>query len=255
MAHRLFPVDAARRVPIERGMIARLVETGLKPFGLRLQRRRPERDPVQHLVLKAAEHGISTILDVGANRGQFGHLLRDEGYTGRIVSFEPLPTCHAALQTASRSDPSWDIAPRCALGSSDGTAEMRVAENLVSSSILPVMDRSTDTHAPSRQIACEEVPLHRLDTLLDLTRPGPFALKIDTQGFELEVLKGATETLKDTPLVLLEMSLAPLYEGGAGFAELYAWMEQAGYRCIGITPGFSNVEHHEQLQADALFVR
>lgn len=232
-----------------------LINRGLQRAGLRMMRRRPFRDPVQHLCFRAKERGLRTVLDVGANRGQFGSELRSMGYAGRIVSFEPLASCHAALLKTAEQDLAWQVAPRAALGAEDGTVTMNVSENLVSSSVLPMVEKKVQIHAPARYVASEEVPLRRLDTLREPSWVAPFALKIDTQGFELEVLKGATELLSDAPVVLLEMSLVPLYDGAAGFAELYAWMERAGYRCIGITEGFSDVQKNEQLQADAMFVR
>jgi len=236
-------------------VVDRLVDAVLKRVGLRLQRRRAYRDPVDHLVAKSAQLGVATLLDVGANEGQFGREMRRAGFGGRIVSFEPLAVCHAKLVQTAAPDPDWHVAPRAALGADDGVATINVSANLVSSSLLPILDRSVETHQPSRYAGTEEVPLRRIDSLRDADWKPPFGLKIDTQGFELEVLKGAAQTLQETPVVLLEMSLHPLYQGAAGFAELYAWMEQAGYRCVGITEGFVNVVTDELLQADALFVR
>lgn len=236
-------------------VLTRVIESSLGRIGLRLLRQRPYRDPIRHVCLKAAEFGVVTVLDVGANKGQFARRLREVGYQGEIVSFEPLASCHDALSTAAANDPRWHVAPRAALGAKDDIVIINVSENLVSSSMLPITEHAVGVHAPSRYVATEEVPLRRLDAMIDSAWQAPFALKIDTQGFELEVLNGATGLLPTVPLVLLEMSLIPVYQGGAGFAELYAWMEHAGYRCIGITEGFSDVGKNEQLQADAVFVR
>jgi FkbM family methyltransferase len=236
-------------------VLTSVIETGFGLLGLRLQRQRPYRDPVQHLCLKIPEFGVATVLDVGANEGQFGSRLREAGYAGKIISFEPLARCREVLSKTARNDSGWYVAERAALGAKDDTVIMNVSENLVSSSMLPIAEKTVSVHAPARYVATEEVPLRRLDAMRDPTWKAPFALKIDTQGFELEVLKGATAMLPDVPVVLLEMSLVTIYEGGAGFAELYAWMEQAGYRCIGITEGLSDVQRNEQLQADAVFVR
>lgn len=235
--------------------LATLIESVLGRAGLRLQRQRPYRDPVRHLCVKAAEFGVATVLDVGANEGQFGRRLRAAGFPGEIISFEPLGRCHAALERTAQSDRSWHVAPRAALGAKDDTVVMNISENLVSSSMLPISPQTVGVAASARYVATEEVPLRRLDEMREATWRAPFALKIDTQGYELEVLKGATTLLPEVPVVLLEMSLVSVYEGGAGFAELYAWMEQAGYRCIGITEGLSDTQRDEQLQADAVFVR
>jgi FkbM family methyltransferase len=230
------------------------IQAVLAKVGLRLERKRPYRDPVIHFCLKAAERGVRTVLDVGANEGQFARELRRSGYLEHIHSFEPLQACREKLAAAAAGDPKWSLAPQAAVGSLDGTIEINVSANLVSSSILPITKRTVEAHAPARYVGVQQVPLRRLDALA-ADCPRPLAIKIDTQGFELEVLRGAGELLEVTQVVLLEMSLTPLYEGGVGFAELYFWMEQAGFRCIGITEGFSDVHSNEQLQADAVFVR
>jgi len=142
-----------------------------------------------------------------------------------------------------------------ALGAAAGEAEILVAENMVSSSLLPVFDNSVHAAPQSRQVGREPVAVCLPDEAVDPACQGPFALKVDTQGFELAVLEGAAGVLDRTCLVLLEMSLTPLYQGGAGFADLYKYMEDRGFRCIGLSPGFADLARREQLQADALFVR
>jgi hypothetical protein len=80
-------------------------------------------------------------------------------------------------------------------------------------------------------------------------------MKVDTQGFEMEVLKGAPQTLAQTSVLMLEMSLAPLYEGGARFGELFDYVIGQGFACIGIHRGFCDLEAMEMLQVDGLFAR
>src|SRR4051812_15778692 len=79
--------------------------------------------------------GIDLVLDVGANCGHYAVAIRAHGYTGRIVSFEPLTSAHAALQVAARGDQKWQVAPRMALGDAAGEVTIRVAGNSVSSSV------------------------------------------------------------------------------------------------------------------------
>src|SRR3546814_13145100 len=75
---------------------------------------------------------------------------------------------------------------------------------------------------------------------------------MDAQGFELEVLKGAQQTLADIPAILLEMSLTPLYKGAPRFGVLFDVLEGYGYRCIGLTQGFADLKRNELLQVDGL---
>ena len=90
-------------------------------------------------------------LDVGANTGQFAQDLRASGYRGHIVSFEPLSDAHAALLVTASWDPLWDVADRCAVGAGDRWAEINIAGNSYSSSLLPMLDLHREA-APNRRI-------------------------------------------------------------------------------------------------------
>ena len=69
------------------------------------------------------------------------------------------------------------------------------------------------------------------------------------------MLKGGLEVLGRTEVIMTEMSMAPLYEGGARFGELYTFIEDAGFRCIALTEGFADYDRNEVLQVDGVFVR
>lgn len=226
-------------------------------FGYHVQRARPERDLYQLTALKAREYGVRTFLDIGANAGHFGLELRKNGWTGGIASFEPLPGVHQRLQDEARRDKfgNWMVPERMALGGEEGETTINVAENLFSSSLLTVEERSTVVAADSGFLRTEPVSVRRLDSVVDPSWERPFAIKVDTQGFEGEVLKGAAETLAASEVVALEMSLVPLYANAAGFAELFATMEAAGFYCIAMLEGFADHARHEVLQVDGVFVR
>ena len=227
----------------------------LNPLGISLHRNRPIRDAVSQLVVKMAELDAGTLLDVGANFGQFAQSGRKSGFHGAIHSFEPLASVHAQLEVTAQSDAQWHVMPRMALGRDAGTTQINVSQNLASSSLLEVRDSSTDVAPESAFSGREVIRVERLDSVADPAWKGPIALKIDTQGFEMEVLGGATVTLERVGLVLLEMSLVPLYEGGTSFCQLYQFMESHDFRCIGLTQGFADLVRHELLQVDALFIK
>lgn len=228
----------------------------LRRVGLRVERDRAVRDCSRLLVLKSEEFRVRTVLDVGANTGQFAKDLRRAGYGGAIVSFEPLSLVHAALTTAASRDPHWHVTARMALGSSEGESEINISHNLVSSSLLQVKSRSIEAAPVSGFAGHEKVVVKTLDRVVqNETWQPPFALKLDTQGFELEVLKGAARTLSLTAIVLVEMSLVPLYRGGAALVDVYSHLEHSGYRCITLTQGFADYDKNEVLQVDGLFVR
>lgn len=225
-------------------------------FGVRLVRDRPMRDPVRLMRAKAGERNVGTILDIGANTGQFGAELLQAGWSGKLVSFEPIAEARDQLKArAAGHGERWIIPPAMAIGSASGETAINVSANIVSSSLLPVGEASTSVIAETAYTRTETIQVRRLDEVVDPAWPGPFAMKLDTQGFELEVVRGATETLKRTQVIMVEMSLAPLYDGGARFADLYRAIEDAGFRCIALTEGFADYERNEVLQVDGVFVR
>ena len=231
------------------------VQSVFQRLGLRVAFDHPVRNAPKLFARKVADYGVKTVLDIGANKGQFGVLLRAEGYRGRLISFEPLSAAHAMLSRAAASDPHWTVAPAMALGDRDDSAEINVAKNLASSSFLPVLERSVSAADASAYMATETVKVRRLDGVVDAAWEAPFAVKLDTQGFELHVLRGGLQTLARTNVILTEMSLAPLYEGGTAFVELYRFLEEAGFRCVTLTQVFSDNRSHELLQVDGVFVR
>jgi FkbM family methyltransferase len=203
-----------------------------------------------------ASRGITLLLDVGANAGQFAEKARATGYHGRIVSFEPLSGPYAELSRISAADGDWE-ARRTALGEEDGTVEINVAANLTSSSVLPMGDRHLRSAPQSAYVGTETVSTARLDGLWEeLARPGDRVwLKLDVQGYELHVLSGAEAVLDRIDVVQAEMALQHLYEGDSSWRELADWLEARGFRLAGLEAGFEDPDSGELLQADGIFVR
>ena len=231
------------------------VQTLFRHLGLQIGFDHPIRNAPKLFAVKAAELQVVTVLDIGANKGQFARELRRYGYRKRLVSFEPLSSAYATLCKAAKDDALWDIAPRMALGSAEGTAEINISKNLASSSLLAVNDRSVSAAAESAFAGTEAVAVRRLDDVIEARWGRPFGLKLDTQGFELHVLQGAAAVLASTELVVVEMSLAGLYDEGARFVDLYRVLEESGFRCISLVQGFADNVRHELLQVDGVFVR
>ena len=224
-------------------------------LGLKVSIDYPFRNPAKLFAAKATELGVRTVLDVGANSGQFALELREQAYDGMIVSFEPLLRVHARLARSAARDKHWVVMPPMALGDVPGKMRINISDNLASSSLLPVERRSVEAAAESEIVGFDEVEVRRLDDVVDSSWQSWFALKLDTQGFELHVLRGAPETLKRTVLVAVELSLTPLYAGGATFAEVHAFLEKNGFRCIGFLEVFADRKRNEVLQVDGIYVR
>jgi len=218
--------------------------------GLRAYRRA---DTLQRLLQR---FDVEVVLDVGANAGQFARQLRARGYRGRIVSFEPLAGPYAKLKFNTALIPNWQ-AVQLALGDVDETRIIHVAGNSQSSSFLEMLPQHLAAAPKSAYVGTETVTVRRLDRVIDqYCGPGErLFLKIDTQGFEAAVLRGARETLTRCSGVQLEMSIAPLYQGELLLPELIAEMAKQGFVLMDLKPGFFDPRSGELLQLDGLFFR
>ena len=200
---------------------------------------------------------IEHVLDIGANEGQFGQELRSSGYRGRIVSAEPLSEAHSKLSDAARASPPWAVIAAAAVGSSPGTITLHVAANSVSSSALEVLEASVAAAPESRQVSSRMVPVVTVDALVAEYGIPPVGamLKVDTQGYEWEVLDGARGTLQYFDLVLLELSLVELYAGQRLWMEMLQRMASAGFAVWFLQPEFVEPTSGRLLQINGLFYR
>lgn len=173
-------------------------------------------------------HRISLVIDIGANTGQFGKSLRHGGYRGRIHSFEPINDVYRVLEETAANDPLWMVT-NAGIGAAQGEATINVAELSVFSSIKPVnaAGKAFDSRA-----ATARVETVSLTTLLDVLDPNPTEqvfVKIDTQGFEREVLQGAAGALKLCEGIQLELPIQHLYDNVWSISEAIAHMEDLGF--------------------------
>jgi FkbM family methyltransferase len=190
---------------------------------------------------------IDVVLDVGASDGAWAKRLRDEGYLGRIVCFEPLDE---PVLTISGCE--WR---RLALGNRSGRAVFHVAANRQSSSLLGMTSLHL-RHAPeSREERTIEVDLAPLDELGVISGGERAYLKLDVQGAELDVLRGAEETLRRVRAAEVELSAVTLYEGQALIGEVIEHLRNAGLGLIGIEPSFRDRQTGDLLQANGFFRR
>jgi FkbM family methyltransferase len=198
--------------------------------------------------------GIDLVIDVGANRGQFGLEIRRAGYRGSIVSIEPLAAPHRQLSQLADKDGRW-TAIRSAVGPQAGSAAIHVAANGgASSSFLPMLELHAHEAPAAQYVADELVDVATLDdiALPHLQHGAATFTKIDVQGYELQVLAGGPTTVARSSLVQIEMSLSPLYEGAPTYRDILEAMGQRGFQLVGIEPGFA-AHTGLLLQADGLF--
>ncbi|MCW2797016.1 FkbM family methyltransferase [Nocardioides sp.] len=223
---------------------------GLARRGLAVQRH-----PAWRRQTALAEHGIDVVLDVGAARGGFARELRDFGYQGRIVSFEPLAAAYADLRAAAAGDPDWTCA-NTALGSTAGRQKINIASNSDSSSLLPMEAEHRSAAPHVDYVGQEEIAVARLDDVAPEHLPSGSRtfLKIDTQGFEREVLAGGPRTLESCVGLQLELSFVPLYSGGMLVDEAISFAYDHGFRMATFSQGFTS-PRGAMLQADGVFFR
>lgn len=234
-----------------------MIKKLLKIAGLEMHRYVPGASSGAQIVAALNHFSIDLVLDVGANVGQFGKELRVGGYNGVIISYEPLLEAHAELLKASAGDINWHAFEPTALGSRNGKVEINVAQNSVSSSILPMLPSHVQAAPQSAYADRLTVPIKRLDDTLDEHFKESVAplLKVDTQGYEWDVLDGAPVALAKCKGVLLELSLVHLYEGQRIWQEMIARLESLGFSLWAIQPGFTDPKNGRTLQVDGMFLK
>lgn len=234
-----------------------ILKNGFRAVGVEVHRYSSAPSATEQIVLAMNRFGIDLVLDVGANQGQFASEIRNGGYSGHILSFEPLSKAHAALRRASEDDSKWDVAPRCAVGDHDGEAEINIAGNDVSSSLLPMLDSHLRAAPDTAYVGKEAVPLRTLDSMAaeHVTKFNNTLLKIDTQGFEWAVLDGAECVRKNMRGVMLELSLVPLYEGQRLWREVMNRLEKEGFVLWAVQPEFVDTNDGRTLQMNGILFR
>jgi FkbM family methyltransferase len=198
---------------------------------------------------------IEVVFDVGANEGFFGLFLRQEGYRGRIVSFEPIRDTFRVLAARAEEDGNWE-AYQVGLGEAPGSAVINVAESSVFSSLLAHRSAALSFDARAAPARTEEITIDTLDRYASGYSDRKCFLKIDTQGYERQVLLGAQATLPTLFGAQMELPIIHLYSGVWGLYEGLAFMAEQGFVVAQIHP----VNHHHLdpvswVEADCVFRR
>ena len=229
----------------------KLVKSVFKVLGMNISR--IESTPPSAVV----HHQIDLIFDIGANDGGYARLTRSEGYKGKIISFEPLPDAYQSLLEKSKKDENWIIHKRCVVGSEIGQAEINISENSYSSSLLPMLQAHTSAAPTSIYKGKAATDLITLDSVFEYYRQSnkKIFVKIDTQGYEAEVLKGLTKNIENIFGVQLELSVVPLYEKQELYQHFFCYFEENGFFLWSLIPGFSDPSTGQCLQFDAIFIR
>lgn len=203
--------------------------------------RMPPSDSIdEHVGTLLSQLQINCVIDVGAHFGEFGVLLRDIGYRGDIVSFEPVPENFTVLKRQAAGDPKWKHY-QLAVGDCDGEASMYITNAANLSSLLrpiPAADPGLLHGMELKRVA--RVQVCRLDNMLDecvghIRRPRIY-LKTDAQGYDMQVIRGAANCLGDIPAVQAEVIVRPMYEGETGYLKFMAQMNAMGFELTALVP-------------------
>jgi FkbM family methyltransferase len=179
----------------------------------------------------------STIIDVGANRGQAASLFMDAFPEASVYSFEPQPAALVELNRLAAKSPRLKIFP-CAMGSKDATMPLNIAASDDGSSLLDF--QKPGSHPWTTPAGTVDVVVRRLaDVARELSLERIDLLKIDTQGFDLEVLRGAGDLLKTQSIraILIELNFDSYYSGQAKAWEIFGHLAERGYRPVGLYGG------------------
>jgi FkbM family methyltransferase len=217
----------------------------------------PGDHPMHQVVQLLRHHRITRVLDVGANDGGYATELRRFGFTGRIVSFEPVSEPFRLLGKHARHDADW-MTLHCAIGAESAKVTINVAaNNAASSSVLPMLATHEEAAPGAMIVGAETVTQNALDGLWpDITEPDDRVfLKVDVQGYERQVLDGVAEHLDRVTGLQLELSMLPLYEGGWLYDEALDWASRHGFALMRLIPGFTDERTGQMMQADGVFFR
>jgi FkbM family methyltransferase len=199
-------------------------------------------------------HSIGTVLDVGANEGQFIKLARVLFPKASILAFEPNPSLTQSLHDLL--PPEIGVVCQMACGRETGTMPLHLMKFSPATSLLrPTSLRIPDFPAAETQETIE-VKVGRLDSVVrghPLARK-PYLLKIDVQGFELEVLQGAVDILPDVSAIVCEVNAVSFYEGQAGFEDIYGFVRQHNFKLVDIGEPIRNRNTGEVLYFDVAFL-
>jgi len=219
--------------------------------------RKGQRELREHLRGLFEAQRVDGAIDVGAHRGKYFRFLREDvGFRGPVLSVEPIAELARALEPRAAADGNWRVV-RCALGANAGSARLNVMASSDFSSLLDPSEASTRQFAGLNAVArTEEVPLRTLDELVAAALPAPrrLYLKLDTQGYDLEVLRGGPRTLERVVALQSEISFIPLYAGMPSWRESIERIEALGFAASGVF-AVSRDASLRLVEADCVFVR
>lgn len=226
----------------------RVVRAAYRRLGIMHVGRRRVRDLIDFI----EDRAVAQVIDVGANIGQFGESLRQAGYRGKILSIEPGRAEFELLSRKAKADGNWETL-HCGLGASAGTAVLNVSKLSVFNSFLG-LSAVAGLHDERMAVDhTEEIAVRTLDEIAAILS-GNILLKIDTQGYEKQVLEGGRRSLHRMAGILLELPVIHTYEGEWEFHDALKYMAGLGFVPAQMQPvGFHTADKVSAVEFDCLF--
>lgn len=197
---------------------------------------------------------IQSIIDIGSNEGQFIREIETILPGRTIYAFEPIPSCFKKLVDNTKF--SNVTAFNIGLSDQDGSTEMNISNNLVSSSILNMEELHQTAYPESKYIKKERIELKRLDSVFqNIVLAEKILIKVDVQGYEEKVIKGGEKTFSKAAAVIIESAFEPFYNGQWVFDDLYAHLSGSGFRLMGFADQVTSKKTGIPIYADAIFIK
>jgi FkbM family methyltransferase len=209
---------------------------------------------IKHLL---ESHKIDLLLDVGGFIGTYGEEAREMGYKGKIVSFEPIKASFAKLKAKADKDPNWQY-HNIGIGTESEELTINIAGNYASSSLLGMHKNQTDLAPVAAYQDTEKIKIKRLDEVITPEIAKQYQsiyLKIDVQGYELNVLEGAKAILPYINVIQAEISFVTLYEQGPLYNEVISKLDELGFELFTILPELKDPKDGRLMQGEGIFVK
>ena len=237
--------------------IKNLLKKMFYKIGLDVYRFKPSSSPQMQTISALKKKNINLIFDIGANIGQFAKSIRSAGYNEQIVSFEPLSSAHTKLSDFAAKDEKWIVHDQCAIGDFEGFKTINISRNSVSSSLLSMHSNHQNAAPASKFISKEKVSICKLDNISAkyFTSETRLLVKIDTQGYEWEVINGAKNTILKSHGIICELSLVALYHNQKLWRDIIDRLEAYGFMLWAIQKGLADPITGQTLQVDGIFLR
>lgn len=227
-------------------------------FFLEASWRMQDKPLFDHLRTVFERFEVDAVLDVGANVGQYAEMIRHNlGFKGQIFSFEPIPDAFRRLEEFAAADPNWFVF-NYALGEADGVADFNVMRNSSLSSFhnpvkeegpeqdgLDIVSRIAVTIRTLDDVVPELIASHGVKN---------FYLKMDTQGFDLAVLRGARRVMGSIVALQSEACNVRLYGDAPDFQTMTAAYREMGLVISNVFPAYID-ERLRAIDLDCILVK